>query len=114
MVDQQKASVVKALFVSLTARDGKGEDVEAFLRSGLAAVLEEPDTTTWYVVRFGGRDFAIFDTFPSDAGRLAHLAGKVGSALAARATELLEVPPQMKDAQVLAYKLPGDSGQVQA
>ena len=45
MADQDEASVVKALFVRLTARDGKGDDVEAFLRDGLAAVMEEHDTT---------------------------------------------------------------------
>ena len=112
MVDQQRASVVKGLFVRLTAQDGKGDEVEAFLRDGLAAVMEEPDTTTWFAVRFGHQDFAIFDTFPGDEGRLAHLAGKVGRALAARTPELLEGIPKIERAQVLAYKLPDDSGQV--
>ena len=112
MVDQQKAPVVKALFVRLLAQDGKGHEVEAFLRSGLAVVMEEPDTTSWYAVRFGDLDFAIFDTFPSDEGRLAHLAGKVGRALVARTPELLEGTPKIEYAQVLAFKLPGDGGQV--
>ena len=65
MVDQHNPTVVKALFVRLVAQDGKSDEVEAFLRGGLAAVMEERDTTTWYAVRFGDRDFAIFDTFPS-------------------------------------------------
>ena len=112
MVDKQGASVVKALFVRLIAKDGKGDEVETFLREGLAAVMEEPDTTTWYAVRFGHNDFAIFDTFPGNTGRLAHLAGKVGRALIARTPELLEGLPQIEHAHVLAYKLPGDSGQV--
>ena len=112
MVDQQKASVVKALFVRLLAQDGKANEVEAFLRSGLAAVMDEPDTTSWYAVRFGDRDFAIFDTFPSDEGRLAHLAGNVGRALVARTPELLEGTPKIEHAQVLAFKVLGDGGQV--
>ena len=104
--------VNKALFVRLRAKEGKESEVEAFLRSGLAAVMEEHDTTTWYAVRFGHDDFAIFDTFPGDKGRLAHLAGKVGRALIAKTPELLDGMPKIEDAQVLAFKLPGESGQV--
>ena len=112
MADEQKISVAKALFVRLVAQHGKGEELESFLRDGLAAVMEEPDTTTWYAVRFGDLDFAIFDTFPGDKGRVAHLAGKVGSALVARAPDLLEGAPRIEQADMLAYKLPGDSGQI--
>jgi quinol monooxygenase YgiN len=109
--DRTRAGVTKALFVRLTAKAGKGDEVEAFLRGGLEAVLKEHDTTTWYAVRFDREDFAIFDTFPNDAGRHAHLAGKVGRALVARTPELLASPPEIGDADVLAYKLPGQSGQ---
>jgi len=111
LADRPRVGVAKALFVRLTAKAGKGDEVEAFLRGGLEAVLEEHDTTTWYAVRFGQEDFAIFDTFPNDAGRHAHLAGKVGRALVARTPELLARPPEIGDADVLAYKLPGQSGQ---
>lgn len=104
--------VKKALFVRLKAKAGKESEVEAFLRAGLSAVMEENDTSTWYAVRFGDDDFAIFDTFPGDKGRLAHLAGKVGRALIAKTPELLDGMPKIEHAQVLAYKLPGDSGQV--
>lgn len=110
--ERSAAPVVKALFVRLGAQKGKGDEVETFLRDGLAAVMEEHDTTTWYAVRFGHHDFAIFDTFPSDKGRLAHLAGKVGRALIARTPELLEGMPKIEHCHVLAYKLPGESGQV--
>ena len=112
MADETRSPVTKALFVRLTAKDGKGAEVEAFLRDALAPVMDEHDTTTWYAVRFGHHDFAIFDTFPGDKGRLAHLAGKVGRALIARTPELLEGMPTIEHAQVLAYKLPSDSGQV--
>ena len=112
MTDQQTAPVAKALFVRLIAQDGKGDAVATFLRDGLAAVMEEPGTTSWYAVRFGDDEFAIFDTFPSDEARLAHLAGKVGRALVARTPELLKGTPKIEHAQVLAYKLPNGSGQV--
>lgn len=45
-------------------------------------------------------------------GRLAHLAGKVGRGLVARTPELLDGMPGIEHAEVLAYKLPGESGQV--
>lgn len=114
MTDAPNVPIAKALFVRLIAQDGKADEVEQFLRNGLAAVMEEPDTTSWYAVRFGQQEFAIFDTFPSDEGRMAHLAGKVGSALVARTPELLDGTPRIEHAEVLAYKLPDSSSQVPA
>lgn len=98
MADETEASVVKALSVRLVVKDGKGDEVEIFLREELAAVLEEPDTTTWYALRFGDCDFAIFDTFPGNMGRVAHLAGKVGRSLIARTPELLDGLPDIEHA----------------
>ena len=113
MAHDQDPSVNKALFVRLRAKPGKESEVEAFLRDGLSAVMEEHDTTSWYAVRFGHDDFAIFDTFPGEKGRLAHLAGKVGRALIARTPELLDGLPRIEHAQALAYKLPDESGLVE-
>ena len=113
MAHDQEPIVKKALFVRLRAKAGKESEVEAFLREGLSAVMEEHDTTTWFAVRFGHDDFAIFDTFPGDTGRLAHLAGKVGRALIAKTPVLLDAMPHIEHAQVLAYKLPHESGQVE-
>lgn len=76
-------------------------------------MVEEHDTTTWYAVRFGEDDFAIFDTFPGEKGRVAHLAGKVGRALIVKTPELLDGMPSIEHAQVLAYKLPDESSQVE-
>ena len=106
--------VSKALFVRLRAQEGKGRDVEAFLRDALSAVMEERDTTTWYALRFGHDDFAIFDTFSGDKGRLEHLAGKVGRALILKTPALLDGIPTIEHAQVLAYKLPSENGEVKA
>jgi hypothetical protein len=71
MADDEDPPVNKTLFVRLRAKPGQATEVEAFLRDGLSAVLEEPDTTTWYAIRFGDDDCAIFDTFPGNKGRLA-------------------------------------------
>jgi quinol monooxygenase YgiN len=95
-----------ALFVRLEAKPGKEKDVEAFLRSGLPLVLEEPATTAWFGIRLGPSTFGIFDAFPDEAGRQAHLTGKVAAALMAKAPELLAKPPSIEKVDVLAAKLP--------
>ena len=93
----------RALFVRIEAKEGKDE-VEDFLRSALDDVLEEVGTVDWYAVKFGTRDFAIFDTFGSEKDRLAHLAGKVGRALIAHTPTLLSGMPKIEHAEVLAFK----------
>jgi quinol monooxygenase YgiN len=96
-----------ALFVHLEAKPGKEKDVENFLLEGLSLVEEEPATTAWFGIRLGPSTFGIFDAFPSEAGRQAHLSGKVAAALMARAGELFAKPPSIDKIDVLASKLPG-------
>lgn len=99
------ASVSVALWVRLDAKPGKEADVESFLRSGLAIVQQEPATVAWFAIRMGPSTFGIFDAFPDDAGRQAHLSGRVAAALMAKASELLAKPPQIEKIDVLAAKL---------
>ncbi|HEY4229751.1 MAG TPA: antibiotic biosynthesis monooxygenase [Thermoanaerobaculia bacterium] len=96
-----------ALHVVLKAKPGKEKDVEAFLKGGLAIVNEEPATVAWFAIRIDASTFGIFDAFPDDAGRQAHLSGRVAAALMAKAPELLAAPPSIEKVDVLAAKLPG-------
>jgi quinol monooxygenase YgiN len=96
-----------ALYVRLEAKPGKEEAVADFLRQGKALVEAEPATIAWFGVRLGPSTFAIFDAFPDEAGRQAHLAGKVAAALMAKAGDLLAQSPAIHKADVLASKLPG-------
>ena len=96
-----------ALFVRLEAKPGREQDVEAFLMGGVPLVEAEPATITWYGLRLGPSTFGIFDTFPDEAGRQAHLAGKVAEALMANAADLFARPPEIAHIDVLAAKLPG-------
>ena len=98
------ATVTKGLWVPLEAKPGKEADVEQFLRGGLAIVQQEPATTDWFAIRIGQSTFGIFDTFPDDAGRDAHLAGRVAAALMAKAPELLAKAPVIEKVDVLAAK----------
>jgi quinol monooxygenase YgiN len=96
----------KALFVRLEAKPGK-EDEVAFLRDGQGLVQQEPATTAWFGIKLGRTTFAIFDAFLDDAGRDAHLSGKVAKALIESAPDLLAQPPNIEKADVLADRLPG-------
>ena len=96
-----------ALFVRLEAKPGKEKEVENFLLSGLPIVQAEPATTAWFGLRLGPSTFGIFDAFPDEAGRQAHLSGRVAAALMAKAGELLAQPPSIEKVDVLAAKLPG-------
>jgi quinol monooxygenase YgiN len=98
--------VAVGLLVTLEAKPGKEDDLVAFLKGALPLVEEEPQTTAWFAVRLAPSRFAIFDAFPSEAGREAHLAGPVAAALIENAPELLASEPSIETVDVLADKLP--------
>ena len=95
-----------ALWVRLDAKPGKEKEVADFLRGGLAIVQEEPATMAWFAIQMSPSTFGIFEAFPNEAGRQAHLAGRVAAALMA-APELLAKTPAIDKIDVLAAKLPG-------
>ncbi len=98
--------ITKALYVRLDAKPGLEAKVEEFLTSALPLVQAEPATKAWFAIRMGPMTYGIFDAFSDDAGRDAHLAGKVAEALMARAGELFRTPPQIEKIDVIAAKLP--------
>ena len=97
--------VTVSLFVRLKAKAGKEAAVEAFLRSGLPLAQAEPATTAWFALRMGSSTFGIFDAFPDESGRQAHLAGPIAEALMAQASDLLAEPPAIEQVDVLAATL---------
>lgn len=97
--------VTVGLLVRIEALPGKEAEVEQFLQGGLAMVQEEPDTTAWFAIRLGPSTFGIFDVFPDDSGRQAHLQGRVAAALGDNTGELFS-EPTIEQIDVLAAKLP--------
>ncbi len=95
-----------ALAVKLEAKPGKEKEVAAFLKGGLALANQEAATTVWFALQFGPSTFGIFDAFPDDSGRRAHLNGPIAAALMAKAGELLASPPMIENVDVLAAKIP--------
>jgi len=104
-LEKEQLMVTTALFVRLEAKPGKEEEVAGFLKSGLSIVQQEPATTAWFGLRLGPSTFGIFDAFPDEAGRQAHLTGRVAAALMEKAGDLLSQPPSIEKADVLAAKL---------
>ena len=95
-----------ALLVKLEAKPGREADVESFLRGGLSIVQEEPAATAWFAIQMGPSTFGIFDAFPDESGRQAHLSGRVAAALTEKASELFSQAPTIDKFDVIAAKLP--------
>ena len=93
-----------ALLAQLRARPGKEREVEEFLVSARPLVLLEIGTTSWYAVRFDRSLYGIFDTFPDQTGRDAHVSGEIARLLFARAEELFAEPPMIQMLDILAAK----------
>ncbi|MFJ8141040.1 putative quinol monooxygenase [Streptomyces sp. NPDC096013] len=81
-----------ALLVRIEAIPGREQDVADFLRQGLSLVQQEPETVRWFGIRFGPSSFGVFDAFPDESGRQAHLNGKVAQALQKNTGTLFEQP----------------------
>jgi quinol monooxygenase YgiN len=58
----------------------------------------------WYGLQIGPSTFGIFDTFETEEGRKAHLAGKIAEALMANAGTLLSKDPVIEFVDLLAVK----------
>jgi quinol monooxygenase YgiN len=95
-----------ALYVPLEAKPGKEKEVAQFLQSAVPLVEAEHGTVTWYALQMGPTTFGIFDTFNDEAGRQAHLSGKVAAALMAKAPDLFAKAPEINKLDILASKLP--------
>ncbi len=93
-----------AILARVEAKPGKEQAVEQFLKSALALAEDEKDTVSWYALKIGPSTFGIFDTFNDEAGREAHLNGKIAAALMQHADELLSKPPTIEKVELLAVK----------
>lgn len=98
--------VTTGLLVRLEAQHGREEELADFLRSAQGLVAQEPATSAWFALRFGRLEYGIFDVFPDEAGRQAHLAGAVAAQLSGPGRQLLARDPQIQRLSLLAHKLP--------
>jgi quinol monooxygenase YgiN len=94
------------LLLRLEAKPGKKEEVAEFLAASLPLIQAEQGTTAWFGFRLGPASFGIFDAFPGEAGRQAHLTGAVADILRATWSDLLASPPTVERVDIVAAKLP--------
>ena len=99
-------TVTVGLLIRLEAAPGREGDVQSLLEGGLSMVNEEPKTTAWFGIRLGEATFGIFDAFPDEDGRQAHLSGQVAQALADN-PEFFAEQPSIEQVDVIRSKLPG-------
>jgi len=93
-----------ALLVRLEAKPGKEAEVENFLKNGLNLANDEPGTKSWYAIKLGPSTFGIFDTFADEAGRDAHLSGKIAEALMLQSDAFLSSAPVIEKTEIVAVK----------
>jgi len=101
-------ALTHSTFVPLTAQAGKEEALAQFLVGGHGIVLDEPLTHQWYAAKLiGTSEFIIFDTFPHEEGRTAHLTGPIPAALMENAPTLLIGGPKLEEivCEILAHKV---------
>jgi quinol monooxygenase YgiN len=95
-----------ALVVKLVAKADETDEVSTFLADAVRLANQEQGTIAWFALRTDTTTFWIVDAFPSERERQAHLEGPIASALLANAERLLDGPPEILPAEVLAAKLP--------
>jgi quinol monooxygenase YgiN len=105
--ERNHAVVKVALLLRLEARAGREAEVETFLRGALTLINRELATTAWFAIRMGPSTFGIFDVFPDESGRQAHLSGQAVAELMKKSPELLIQPPSIEKVDVVEAKLPG-------
>jgi len=93
-----------AIVAHLEAKPSQANAVAELLIGARSLAVEEKHTRTWYAWRTGPTSFGIFDTFDDEAGRKAHLEGRIAQALMGKADELLASPPDLRMADLLAVK----------
>jgi hypothetical protein len=73
--------------------------------SGLSLTPRNGSRFAWVRRHSASSTFGIFDVFPNETGRQAHLSGKVAADLEARASELFAQPPLIERLDIMAAKL---------
>lgn len=96
--------VTVGVLARLEAKPGKEREVASFLEGALPLAQQEAATSAWFAIRLGPSTFGIFDVFPNETGRKAHLEGPIAAALLQNADELLSEAPTIEQVDVLASK----------
>jgi quinol monooxygenase YgiN len=97
--------VTVGLLTRYEAKPGKEADVEQSIKAALSAIQQETETTAWFAFRLGSSTFGVFDVFPNEEGRQAHLSAGTAR-LREKASDLVEASLVIEQVDVFAAKLP--------
>ena len=95
-----------ALVTKLVAKPDEADAVSTFLADAVRLASQEQGTIAWFALRTDTTTCWIVDAFPSEGERQAHLEGAIFSGLLDHGDRLLDGPPEILQAEVLAAKLP--------
>lgn len=106
MTGHDRTEGPKAFYIHIEAKPDRVDQVEQMLQDILDCVQDEPATGPWYGVRYSETVFAIFEAFPSIAGRQAHVDGGGGDIFRdlERMNDLLVQPAHVAKLDVLFTK----------
>jgi quinol monooxygenase YgiN len=85
----------KGLVLRFKAKAGHEGEVAQLLRDAKPWIDAETNTLAWFSVQYDEHSFGVFDVFPDNASRFAHLTGKLPRELAKHAFTLLGGMPEM-------------------
>lgn len=105
MLGSRGGRTEKALHIRLEARRGRGAQVEKLVRDILRDVQSEPATGPWFGLRLSKRVFGVFERFPDEGGRRAHLSGRGAARLMAQSNALLAKPAEISKLDIIGAKL---------
>jgi quinol monooxygenase YgiN len=97
-------TVTLGILALLEARPGKGSELAEFLTEARELAVAEEGTVSWYAFKISDTSYGIFDTFATDDARVAHINGQIPAALAKVSADLLASDPDIRPADVLAFK----------
>jgi quinol monooxygenase YgiN len=101
--------ITVGLLATIEAKPEHVQEVADLLTSAQQLALQEAGTVVWFAFQTGPTSFGVFDAFPTDTARQAHLDGQIAAALMALAGDKLASPPQIKAVDILARKITLDS-----
>ena len=99
--------ITKALLFRYESQTDE-DTMDTFLEDLATDVSWEKATQAWFGIRYMRGEFGMYSCFDDEAGREAHLNGKVAAALMekARSGDLFARPPEIHRLGIMADKLP--------
>lgn len=83
-------NIKEATIIRLNANSGQDANLIALLKQGAdIAKKTEPNTKLWFALKKSSNEYAIFDAFINNEGRLEHFKGRVADALQQNANTLV-------------------------